>query len=230
MLSNRISLSASVVALVLACVGCASTQDATASSMSTAPAAAAKAGAKDFSIEGYYVEACSCRPPCPCELTGPKMGCQGMGAYHFTKGTYGGSDFSGVTLAYSLYIGENVQLYIDAPDATKRAATEEFGRAALAAFGPIKGVHEAKIDLAGKDGEYTVAVDGGKVMKCATKPVLGGDKKTPVTHGNTQDALNPVMYQALCTGASYADGEMKIDLDNGCNSYFNQHMKSSGKL
>jgi hypothetical protein len=56
-------------------------------------------------------------------------------------------------------------------------------------------VHDAKIDINGKDGAYTVKVDGGKIMTCTTEPVLGGDNKTPITHTNTKDALNPTMYQ-----------------------------------
>jgi hypothetical protein len=191
---------------------------------------APKAEPKDFSIEGFYSEACSCSAPCPCELTGPKMSCKGVGAYQFDKGKYGSDDFSGCRLAYSLYIGKQVQLYIDAPDATKAAAMEKFARVALAAFGPITGVHQSKVELSGKDGAYTIKVDGGKVMNCTSEPMLGGDKKTPVVHSNTFDALNPVMYQAQCLSCTYVDGEMKITLEKGNNSYFNAHMKASGKL
>ena len=30
-------------------------------------------GSRPFSVNGYYVEACSCMPPCSCEFTGPDM-------------------------------------------------------------------------------------------------------------------------------------------------------------
>lgn len=186
--------------------------------------------AKDFSVEGYYVEACSCRAPCPCELVGPNMACEGVGAYSFEKCTYGGEDFSGVRMAYSLKIGKEVHIYLDAPDAAKKAAAEKFSRAALAGFGPCKGVHDAKIEFTGKDGAYTVKIDGGKVMTLVTEPILGGDKKTPVVHMNTQDAVNPVMYQGSCVSCTFADGEVKITLEKGRNSYFNQHMKTNGKI
>ena len=155
-----------------------------------------KADKKDFSIEGYYCEACSCRPPCPCELTGAMMGCKGVGAYQFTSGKYDGEDFSGVRIAYGLNLGEWVGVYIDAKDAKQRAAAEKFARVALAAFGPIKVVKEAKVEMSGKDGAYSVSVDGGKIMKFETAPVMGGDKKTPIVHTNTQDALNSTMFQA----------------------------------
>jgi len=192
-------------------------------------AAAAQAKA-DFSIEGNYVEACSCRAPCPCELVGPDMTCEGVGAYQFDQGSYGGEDFSGTRLGYSLYIGKEVHLYLDAPDAKKHAALEKFARVALAAFGPIKGVHDAKVEIAGKDGNHTVKIGEGKIMTLTTEPMLGGDKKTPVVHMNTQDALNSTMYQAQCLTCTYADGERKITLEKGNNSYFNQHMKAHGKL
>lgn len=185
---------------------------------------------KEFAVEGYYVEACSCAAPCPCELVGPNMMCEGVGAYSFEKGSYGGEDFSGVRMAYSLKIGKEVHIYLDAPDAAKKAAAEKFSRAALAGFGPCKGVHDAKIEFTGKDGAYTVKLGGGKLMTLVTEPVLGGDKKTPVVHMNTQDTVNPVMYQGSCVSCTFADGDVKITLEKGRNSYFNQHMKSSGKI
>ena len=217
------------LALILWTSGCAS-QGRSGEAPNSANAQVAEAQAKEFDIEGYYAEACSCKPPCPCELTGPIMACKGVGAYQFNTGHYGGLDFSGTRVAYSLYIGEAVVLYIDAPDAHKRAAAERFARAALKGFGPIKAAHTAKVELAGRDGAYTIRVDGGKIMSCTTEPVLGGDHKTAVTHTNTFDALNPVMYQAICTACTYADGDMKVELEKGRNAYFNAHMKSSGKL
>jgi hypothetical protein len=194
------------------------------------PTANVAKDAKDFSIEGNYVEACSCRAPCPCELVGPNMSCEGVGAYQIDKGAYGGEDISGVRFAYSLYIGKEVHIYLDAPDAAKKAAGEKFARAQLAGFGPCKGVHDAKVEITGKDGAYTAKVDGGKIMTLVTEPMLGGDKKTPVVHSNTMDALNPTMYQAAVVSCTYADGDKKITLEKGRNSYFNQKMKSSGKL
>ena len=219
---------ASLLSLVL-CAACASNAP-VAEKAHAVPASAQKAEPKDFSIEGFYSEACSCSAPCPCELTGPIMSCKGVGAYQFDKGRYGSDDFSGCRMAYSLYIGKSVQLYIDAPDETKRAAMEKFGRVALAAFGPITAVHASKVELSGKDGAYTIKVDGGKIMNCTSEPMFGGDKKTPVVHSNTFDALNPVMYQAQCISCTYADGDMKVTLDKGNNSFFNAHMKASGKL
>jgi hypothetical protein len=227
---SRIRLTSLFTGAALALCGACASNSVEHHSVQAAPAAAQKPEPKDFSIEGYYTEACSCSAPCPCELTGPNMSCKGVGAYQFEKGHYGSDDFSGCRLAYSLYIGKSVQLYIDAPDAAKRAAMEKFARVALAPFGPIQAVHDAKIELSGKDGAYTLKVGGGKIMSCTTEPMLGGDKKTPIVHSNTFDAMNPVMYQAQCLSCTYADGDMKITLEKGNNSYFNAHMKTSGKL
>lgn len=186
---------------------------------------------KEFSVaDGYYVEACSCHPPCPCEMLGPSMSCKGVGAYNLTSAKYGGEDISGLKFAYALYIGQTVIVYLDAKDATLRAAGEKFVRAALAPFGPIKEVKDAKVEIMGKDGAYKVSVDGGKIMKFETEPTLGGDKKTPVMHGNTMDALNPTMYQGTCVSCTCKDGDINITLDKGRNAYFNAHMKSSGKI
>ncbi len=204
---------------------------ASSTALNAQPEKAATSDKKPFSIEqGYYVEACSCRAPCPCELTGAMKGCEGVGAYSFDKAMYDGQDLSGTKIAYALFLGETVIVYIDAPDAKKHAAVEKFARAALAGFGPIKQVKDAKVEISGKDGAYTAKVDGGKVMSCTTEPVMGGDGKTPLVHTNTQDALNPTMYQGRCTSCTYTDGDNKIELEKGRNSYFNQHMKSSGKL
>jgi hypothetical protein len=189
----------------------------------------ASAGSRPFTVSGSYLEACSCMPPCECEFTGPEMTCKGIGAYQFDKGTFDGADFSGTRVAYSLYIGKNVKLYVDAPDAAKRAAAEKFAREALKGFGPVSSVRDAKIEITGKDGTYTLKIDGGKTLTCTTEPVLGSDKKAVAREGS-HDVLNPTTYQATCTGATYADGDMKITLDKGKNAYFNQHMMASGKL
>lgn len=215
-----------------ACVAACSSGSAGAMKPQEVPDAAPAAAhvPQEFSIAGFYSEACSCSMPCPCELTGPIMSCKGIGAYQFDEGRYGSDDFSGCRMAYSLYIGRSVQLYIDAPTDAKRAATERFARVALAGFGPVTAVHAAKVEIAGRDGAYHIQVDGGRIMDCTNEPFMGGDRKTPIVHSNTFDAMNPVMYQAQCLGCTYSDGDMKITLDKGSNSYFNAHMKADGKL
>ena len=127
------------------------------------------------------------------------MGCKGVGAHQISSGKYAGDDLVGVKIAHAKVVGQWVNLYIDAKDEKQRAAAEKFGRAAFAAFGPIKEVKAAKIEVSGADGKYTVTVDGGKIMKFETEPMLGGDGKTPIGYTNIKNAvggLGPAI--ALC--------------------------------
>ena len=187
------------------------------------------ASTKDFSAEGVYVEACTCKTTCAGEVTGEPTGCDVVGACRIDKGTYDGKDLAGTTLAFAVDHTDQVHLYLDAPEGDKRSALEAFARATLAALGSVKSVAAAKIDLTGKDGAYTVRVGGGKTMTVATEPVLGGDHKTPVALNNTLNLLNPTLYQGRCTGGMYADGEHRITIEKGRNAFFNAHMKASGK-
>ena len=189
------------------------------------------AGAKaDFSVEGMFVDVCSCRPPCPCEVTEVAMGCRGVGVHHFSSGTYAGDDLAGVKIAHAKTVGEWVKLYIDAKDEKQRAAAEKFGRAAFAGFGPIDQVKPAKIEISGADGSYTVTVEGGKIMKFQTEPVLGGDGKTPVGYTNIRNAVNPTVFQGRVLSATYSDGDKQVRIEKGRNSHFNPTLRSSGKI
>ena len=110
------------------------------------------------------------------------------------------------------------------------APGDDFGRAAFASFGPIKEVKAAKIDVSGADGKYTVTVDGGKIMKFETEPVLGGDGKTPIGYTNIKNAVNPTVYQGTCVSATYSDGDKDVTVAKGRNSHFNPKLKSRGKI
>src|SRR5688500_16027281 len=83
----------------------------------------------DFSVEGMFVDCCSCMPPCPCELTEVAACCQGVGVHHISSGKYAGDDLVGVKIAHAKVVGEWVNLYVDAKDEKQRAAAEKFGRA-----------------------------------------------------------------------------------------------------
>ena len=193
-------------------------------------APAREASKADFSVEGMFVDCCSCMPPCPCELTKVAMGCMGVGAHLISSGKYAGDDLVGVKIAHAKVVGKWVNLYIDVKDEKQRAAAEKFGRAAFAGFGPIEEVKAAKIDVSGADGRYTVTVDGGKIMKFETEPVLGGDGKTPIGYTNIKNVVNPTVYQATCVSASYSDGDKEVTVAKGRNSHFNPKLKSSGKI
>jgi hypothetical protein len=154
----------------------------------------------------------------------------GVGAHEISSGTYAGIDLVGVTIAHAKVVGEWVNLYIDAKDEKQRAAAEKFGRAAFAGFGPIKEVKAARIEVSGADGKYTVTVDGGKIMKFQTQPLLGGDGKNPIGYTNIKNAVNPTVYQGTVVSATYSDGDKKVTVEKGRNSHFNPRLKTSGKI
>jgi hypothetical protein len=189
--------------------------------------AAAKA---DFNVEGMFVDCCSCRPPCPCEVTEVMKGCKGVGVHQISSGKHAGNDLAGVKIAHAKVVAEWVNLYIDAKDEKQLAAAEKFGRAMFAGFGPIKEVKAARIEVSGADGKYAVTVDGGRIMRFETEPVLGGDGKTPVGYTNIKNAVNPDVYQGRCVFAAYSDGDKKVTVEKGRNSHFNPRLKSSGKI
>lgn len=187
----------------------------------------APAVAKTYSVEGVYVEACSCRGTCQAEVSGAATGCDALGAAEIVKGTGDGRDISGTRMAFAVDHGDQLHLYLDAPDAARRGALEAFARAAFAGFGKVQSVTQAHITLVGKDGAYTVQVNGGRVMSLTTEPVLGGDHKTAVAIENSMHPLNPTLYQGKCMGAAYTDGGRAFSLEKGRNSFFNQHMKAA---
>ena len=184
----------------------------------------------DFSVEGMFVDVCCCPPPCPCELTEVAMGCKGVGVHQISSGKYAGADLVGVKIAHAKVVGEWVNLYVEVKNEKQRAAAEKFGRAAFAKFGKINEVKAAKIEITGGDGKYTVTVDGGKIMKFETEPLLGGDEKTPIGYTNIKNAVNPTVYQGTCVSATYSDGKQKFTVEKGRNSHFNPKLKSSGKI
>jgi hypothetical protein len=225
----------STVAALLACAGFLGGFDQPKDKPAEKPAAKEPASKeKHFDIEnGMYAEACSCKPPCPCELTGVAMGCEGVGAYELKKATFDGHDISGTKIAYALNLAEKdgwVHVYVDQPDAKKHDAAVAFAKAALSVFGNITVTKDADIKIAEKDNKYTASVDNGKVMKFETEPMMGGDKTTPMTHTNTHDKLNPVFHQGAVVSAEYKGGDKEFKLAKGRNCYFNNHMKSKGEV
>lgn len=186
-------------------------------------------GEKPYKVAGTYVEGCSCTIPCSCPMTGFMKGCQGVGAISFTSGTFNGQNLAGLKVAAGIGLGEWVRIYIDAKDAKQREAATEFATTAFSSYGKVESVKDAKIELTGQDGKYVVSVDGGKVMQLTTEPVLGLDKKTPISHSNINDPFNPTIYQGKTVSASYEDDAHSFTLA-GSNSYFNPKMTSTGKL
>ena len=185
-----------------------------------------------YKVAGLYTETCACSVPCKCELTGDvPPSCVGVGAIKITAGSFAGQDLAGVSIAYATKPGEWVRSYIDAPDQAHRMAAEKLARAVFAAWGTMEAVKDAKVAIAGMYGAYTVTVDGGKIMKYVMAPVIGGDGKTALSHGNTHSALTSVFLQGSSTEPLvYHDDNRSIELDKGRNAYFNDMMMTSGQL
>jgi hypothetical protein len=182
-----------------------------------------------YEIDGVFVEGCSCGLPCPCELVGVKMGCQGVGAMTVSRGTFGGADLSGTKIAYAVAPTQWVHLYVDAPEAAKRDAALAFARTYFGPWGKIEGERDAKIDILGDNGKFSVSVDGGKTFALSTEPVLGGDGKTPVSFSNTLSALNRTFMQGRTVRLQYQDGGHAFKLEK-TNSFFNDKMSAKGEM
>lgn len=183
-----------------------------------------------FNVQGLYSETCSCSAPCPCELIGLKKGCEGFGAMQLSSGSYNGQDLSGMKAAYAVAPGDWVIVYVQPAKPEQSKAAREFLMAVFTNWGRVEAIKDAKVDIAGQGGNYTVAVDDGKIMRYQTKVVLGGDKKTPIAHTNISDPLNHTFFQALSESGVFKDDGREITLDKGTNSYFNDKMDSKGEL
>ena len=187
----------------------------------------ANAQKKDFDIKGTWIEGCSCPVVCACEMNGVEKGCEGVAAALISSGKYGGVDLSGVKIAVGMTPGSWVRLFIDAKDPAQMKAAEGLGRGLTAVFGKVESVKPAKVAVTGSNGNYTVTVDGGKVFKLTTAPVLGGDKKTAIAHTNYPNPINHTMMQAKVVSCRYNDGKHKFSL-KGSNAFFNTKMGGSG--
>jgi len=176
-----------------------------------------------------FVEGCGCSIPCSCEMGEMKHGCQDVGGLAFSAGSYKGVSLAGAKLAYATSIGNWLRLYVQAKDAKQQEAVTDFARRSMAEFGKIEDVKAAKIEIAGTGGKYALTVDGGKILRLETEPVLGLDKKTAMSYHNTFNPLSPTVFQGRTVKGSYDDGGHSIKLSNS-NSYFNPSASSSGAL
>jgi len=182
-----------------------------------------------FHAQGMYVEGCSCSAPCTCQLTGLEPMCQGVNAIVLTGGQYESVDLAGAKIAFATAAGKWVRLYVDAKDSKQHDAVVAFAKAYAKDFGKIEDVKDAKVDVEGKDGKYTLKVDGGAIMSLTTEPVLGGDGKTPLVYSNIHDTLHPTIKQGKTVGGSYSDGGHTFQLKDS-NAYFQDGFNTKGKL
>lgn len=197
-------------------------------------AAAASLHAADkrpFNIKGLYTEACSCTVPCSCALTGEmSSGCEGVGALHVTSGKYNREDLSGLKAAFATGSDGWVRIYMQPANPKQAQPARDFLTAYFGSHGKVEDVKEAKVDITGSAGAYTVAVDDGSVMKFETKPMLGGDNKTAMSHGNLKDPLLTMVMQGTSESGTYKDAGHEINLEKGHNAYFNDKLNAKGDI
>jgi hypothetical protein len=118
---------------------------------------------------------------------------------------------------------------VDAPNPGQRQTASAFARGVFRGWGKIESVQFTPIVISGRGGRYNVDVGRGRIMHLATQPILGGDKKTAITHGNTQNLLNHTFYQAKTIKGSFKGGSHSFNLSDS-NSYFNERMNAKGRL
>lgn len=174
---------------------------------------------RPFNLKGTYVEGCSCMAPCPCEMIGLRKGCEGVGALSLTSGSYMGTNLAGTKIAYAVAPGNWIRLYVDAPKPAQKKAATELSKAIFKPWGKLEEVKYAPIQFTGSGGWYKVSVDKDAKLKLATKPVLGKDKKTPISHENVSNTLTSTFLQGQVVSGSFKDGSHEFMLKGG-NSYF----------
>ncbi len=189
----------------------------------------ARAQEKPFDLHGIYLEGCSCKVVCTCNLEGAMVrGCQVMGAMIISSGSYADFNLSGVRVAFA--IGDRwVRIYVQSKDSARSKAAGEMARSLFSSYGTVETIRNAEIELSGSNGSYTLKVDDGKVIHLKTQPILGADGKTAVTYTNYPDPLFQTIMQAKVISGSYNDGEHHFTLE-GTNSFFNQDWAVSGKM
>jgi hypothetical protein len=184
---------------------------------------------KTLTWEGLYVEGCSCAPPCPCELVGVAMGCEGVGVIVFQKGAYGTTDLAGLKIAYGTQPGSWVALFIEAKNAQQQKAGTMLATNLFKEYGKVVLLRDAKISITGSKGRYTATVDGGKVFTLKTEPILGGDGKNPISISNVHNPARPTVFLGKTVRCQYSDGERSFEIHD-TNSYFNDHARSKVQI
>jgi hypothetical protein len=149
-----------------------------------------------YHLEGRLLEVCDCRVLCPCWIgEDPDNGtCDSVLAYHFDKGTIGGIDVAGRTIAMVSHIPGNVlkgnfriALYLDddTSDAQQEALVNVYSGklggpvAELAKLvGEVISVERTPITFDVRDGRGTLTV--GDVSHAELEPYKGPDGSTTV--------------------------------------------------
>src|SRR3569832_453437 len=141
--------------------------------------------AEKWTVEGHYMEACTCEATCPCiTLSPPTEGsCTAIVGWQVKRGYYGDVRLDGLNVAAGVYspghMKENdwsAALYVDdrANDQQRAALTQIFGGSAgghpariAEHIAQVKGVHFVPIafETDGKKGSLTVGTVGVSIWQ-----------------------------------------------------------------
>jgi len=182
-----------------------------------------------YHLNGTYLEGCSCKAVCSCDMISIHRGCEGVGVLDITSGDFKGVDLSGGKIAIGMAPMGWVHAYVDGKTPAQREALSAFAKKAFAAFGKVEATENAAISISGKNGRYSVSVNGGKTMRLQTRPVLGGDKRTAITHNNVPNPMVPSYSQGKTVSGSFNGGGHSFQLKDS-NSFFNDHVMSKGSI
>lgn len=181
-----------------------------------------------WTLNGHYLESCSCRDVCPCmHLGNPTEGdCTGLVAWHINEGRYGETSLSGLSVVLALHTpgamadGDwKVVLYLDeaADEAQREALTQIFGGKAgghpevLSSFiSEVLGVESVPIHYENDDSGVRLQV--GRIASAVVQVNEGQDGK-PVTLHNHPFAVAPGVPATLGTSESLRHRAYGIDLD-----------------
>ncbi len=187
------------------------------------------AAPKPYQFEGTYVEGCACPVACVCDINGAMAkGCNVVGAMLISHGAYGGKSLSGCQVSYIASSGW-VKVFYHVPKKSQVGALNDWVKAYFSGFGKVESFEPAKIALKGTGGSYTLTVNDGATASVQTKPVVGGDGKTPVVYSNYPDPMIPVIMQGRTVTGAYKASAGGFQLKDS-NAFFNPHWKTSGKI
>lgn len=195
--------------------------------------------AESWKIDGQYMEACNCKPACPCIFLSPPTegDCTALVGWHVDKGKFGAVDLSGLNAAMAVHSPGSMHegkwraaLYLDAraSEGQKNAMLQIFSGQAgghparLASFvGEILGVASAPIDYDVKGKHRSLRI--GSVANAAIDAV-GGATEAEVTVSNHPLCIAPGFpaLVAKSTAVRYEDHGYKWILSdrNGLYSPF----------
>lgn len=182
-----------------------------------------------FSFQGLFVEGCSCKDACQYELKGTFTKCDAIGAYAFTKGTFGGRSFSGTKVAFASGGTGWVDIYVDGPDDASKKVAADFMSQALKGWGKVSKPVFATVSLTGFDGNYILNAAGGALQLRCSPARRKGVRGIPVFENLFNKNLHKKLFQSVTEGASYSSGGRAIQLQ-GTNGFFNPVLKETGKL